>query len=260
MSRSRVYATQAIVLRRSDTGEADRLLTILTPARGKLRVIAKGARKIASRKAGHIELFAQSRLMLAQARSYDLITQAELVEPYLLLREDVLRGSLAHYLCELTEQFAHEEHEDSALFDLLSNGLRWLCEAQDPVLSARYFEMQLLTLGGYRPQLLRCAITNTPLEVDSDPDSIHRGTPFSPVDGGALARVALPKAREWMTLTHQGIGLLRMLQSQTHETAQSIAASLTPQAHVEMERALQATLSVVTERRARTLAFVKLVS
>lgn len=67
MSRVRLFSTPAIVLRRADYGEADRLLTLLTPERGKLRVLAKGARKITSRKAGHIELFTQTQVLLARA-------------------------------------------------------------------------------------------------------------------------------------------------------------------------------------------------
>src|SRR5262245_28381592 len=122
MNRSRLYSTQAIVLRRTDYGEADRVVTLLTPEVGKLRVLAKGARKITSRKAGHIELFTRTQLLLAKGRSFDLITQAELIEPHRALREDVSRGAMAHYLCELAEQFAPEDSESAALYDLLAEG------------------------------------------------------------------------------------------------------------------------------------------
>ena len=57
MSKNRLYNVNAIILRRADFGEADRMVTIFTPDRGKLKLLAKGARKTNSRKAGHIELF-----------------------------------------------------------------------------------------------------------------------------------------------------------------------------------------------------------
>jgi recombinational DNA repair protein (RecF pathway) len=69
VDRERLYRTEAIVLRRSDLGEADRLLTLYTPEWGKLRVIAKGVRKPTSRKSGHVELFTHSRLLIARGRN-----------------------------------------------------------------------------------------------------------------------------------------------------------------------------------------------
>ncbi|MEI2827841.1 MAG: DNA repair protein RecO [Dermatophilaceae bacterium] len=151
MSRSRVYSTEAIVLRRAGMGEADRLLTILTPGMGKLRVIAKGARKITSRKAGHVELFTRVKLLLAQGRTFDIVSQAETVEPHRPLREDLQRGMMAHYFAELTEQFAQEDNEDAPLYETLAQGLMWLSVCAHLPLAARAFEMRLLTLAGYQP-------------------------------------------------------------------------------------------------------------
>ena len=89
--RARVYRTEAIVLRRTDFGEADRLLTVYTPDRGKLRLIAKGARKPTSRKSGHVELFSRGQFLVAVGRELDIITQAETLEPFRPLRENLLR-------------------------------------------------------------------------------------------------------------------------------------------------------------------------
>ena len=75
MPEERLYRTEAIILRRADLGEADRLLTIFTPGRGKLRVVAKGARKPTSRKSGHVELFTRSNLLIARARELDIVSQ-----------------------------------------------------------------------------------------------------------------------------------------------------------------------------------------
>ena len=68
-AREHLYKSEAVIIKRSDLGEADKILTILTPHFGKLRVVAKGVRKVTSRLAGHVELFTRSQMLLAKARS-----------------------------------------------------------------------------------------------------------------------------------------------------------------------------------------------
>ncbi len=77
MNRERLYQTDGIILHRTDFGEADRLLTVFTPRLGRLRLLAKGARKLTSRKAGHIELFTYVHLLVARGRNLDIVSQVE---------------------------------------------------------------------------------------------------------------------------------------------------------------------------------------
>ncbi len=118
--RDRLYRVEAIVLKRSDYGEADRLLTLFTPDLGKLRAIAKGARKPSSRKSGHVELFTHSALLIARGRHLDVVTQADTLDAFLPLRENLDRLGFAYYLAELVDQFVEEG-------DALSRG-----EIRDP--------------------------------------------------------------------------------------------------------------------------------
>jgi DNA repair protein RecO (recombination protein O) len=255
MSRSRVYATEAIVLRRADFGEADRLLTILTPKMGKLRVMAKGARKITSRKAGHVELFTRVKLLIAQGRTFDIVSQAETIEPHRPLREELQRGMLAHYFAEMAEQFAQEDNEDVPLYETLAEGLMWLSECVHLPLAARAFEMRLLTLAGYRPQVFKCADTGAALETDLKPDDTKITTLFSPAHGGALCAAAASRAREGMMLTRDALTLLRILQLQTFEEIDKLDAPETTQTQVE--RALQRQLAFVMERGLRSAPLVR---
>ncbi|MFQ5342424.1 MAG: DNA repair protein RecO, partial [Anaerolineae bacterium] len=117
--RQRLYRTPAIVLKRQDFGEADRILTLFTPAHGKLRVIAKGVRKTTSRKSGHVELFTYSNLLIAKGRNLDIVTQAEMIRPFRGLRQELPRISYAYYIAELVEKFTKEDDENRPLFDLL---------------------------------------------------------------------------------------------------------------------------------------------
>jgi len=120
--RERLYQTEAIVLRRSDFGEADRLLTVFTPERGKLRLIAKGARKPSSRKSGHVELFSYSRYLVAVGHDLDIVTQAETIEPFLPLHEDLLRATYAYYVAELTDAFTLNRTRTSPFFPCSKRG------------------------------------------------------------------------------------------------------------------------------------------
>src|SRR5512135_3724343 len=93
----RSFRTQAIIIKRRDFSEADRIVTILTPQHGKLDVVAKGARKPASHKTGHVELFTRADMLIQHGRGLDIMAQVEMVAPYLVLREDLSRGAYASY-------------------------------------------------------------------------------------------------------------------------------------------------------------------
>ena len=149
--RQRLYRVSAIVLKRRDQGEADRLLTVFTRDRGKVTLLAKGVRRQASRKAGHIEPFTQVDLLVAKGKSLDLVTQAETVAAHRALREDLWRSTWASYVAELADVFTLDHDPQALLFDLLAETLDRLNGDADPALCARYYELHLLGLVGYQP-------------------------------------------------------------------------------------------------------------
>src|SRR5512136_3333508 len=114
-SRERVSRAEAIVLRHMDWGEADRLLWLFTRETGKIRAVAKGVRKPRSRKSGHLEPFTRVNLLLAQGRDLPIITQAEMIESHLPLRENLRRMGYAAYIVELLDRFTYEEGENVAM-------------------------------------------------------------------------------------------------------------------------------------------------
>ncbi|MCB0125018.1 MAG: DNA repair protein RecO [Caldilineaceae bacterium] len=125
---SRVYRSHAIVLSRRDHGEADRVVTLFTPALGKQEWIAKGIRKTTSRKAGHLELFTHTSLLVAKARTWDIITEAATVESFRHLRTNLESIAQASYLCELVATFTEQDDDNLPLWDLLLLALRALDE------------------------------------------------------------------------------------------------------------------------------------
>ncbi len=152
----RLYRCDAIVLSRMDYGEADRILTVYSRQHGKLRVIAKGARRPLSRLGAHLEYFCLSRLMLARGRELDVVTGAETVDPHMPIRESLDALGHASHMVEVLGRLTEDRQENRAVFDLLSSSLHLLDAGADHFHTTRHYELALLTLLGYRPELYRC--------------------------------------------------------------------------------------------------------
>ncbi len=152
------FRVEAVILRHNDYGEADRMLTLYTAQLGKTRALVKGARKITSRKAGHLEPFTHVKLQLAKGREIPLVTQADTIDGYLPLRENLVLTSQASYIIELLDRFTYEDgSENTSIFRLLTDTLSRLAAGADPWIATRYYEMRLLDYLGFRPQLFECA-------------------------------------------------------------------------------------------------------
>jgi len=252
MPQERLYRTEAIILRHADLGEADRLLTIFTPARGKLRVVAKGARKPASRKGGHVELFTRSTLLVARARNLDIVSQAETVEAYRALREDLLRSTYAHYIVELLDRFTSDEQESAELYDLLADTLSRLCDAEDPALLARFYELRLLTLAGYQPRLFdcaRCGQTLREIESESPPYGFDCGR------GGVLCDECAPHSREALPLSLAALKVLR--HAARVEWPAFAALKLRLLVAREVEQTMQRYITYILERNLKSVEFLR---
>lgn len=251
--RQRLYRTEAIILRRSNLGEADRLLTLLTPNRGKLRVIAKGARKITSRKGGHVELFNQVKVLLARSRGdLDILTQIETIEPWRALRSELTRSTYAHYAAELIDRFAEQGSAQPELYDLMHNTLSWLSTSNDLPMTARYVELQLLTLTGFQPQVFQCVGHGEPLEEIADGETYG----WSARDGGVICPSHAVDRSDISRLSLRALKVLRHAMRSDYETF----ATLTVRESValEIERALQHYLTYILERKLKSVDFINL--
>ena len=243
----RTFRTDAVVLRRQDFGEADRLLMILTPDHGKFRAVAKGARKPVARKTGHVELFALVDMLIARGRELHIVTQAETKEPFLPLREDLVRATYANHLVELLDRFTVEQDASHAEFDLLVNALGWLCTDVDPRLTARYYEMRLLGLAGFAPSLHQCAIGQEKLEPQ---DQF-----FSSVDGGVICPDHHAGMDRGMPVSLMALKILRYMQTRPWE-AISVLEISSP-LHLDLERLMLAYIIHLLEQRLQSVDFLK---
>jgi len=253
LDRSRLYRVEAIVMHRTDVGEADRLLTVLSRERGKLRLNAKGARKVGSRKSGHVELFVRSRMLIAKGRGeVDIVSQVETIDAYRGLREDLTRSTYAHYAVELIAAFAEEGSEQPELFDLLAEALKWIETTDNLPLTARYFELQLLTLAGFQPQVFFCAGQGEPLQ-EIAPDEFYG---WSPPAGGVLCP---DHARDRADSSRLSLNALKVLRHALRTdyaafTALTLRAALLSETEQVMLRYVQ----FVLERKVKSVEFLNL--
>ena len=106
-----------------DLGEADRIVTLFSRDEGKMRAVAKGVRRTTSRSAGHLEPFTLSDVLLAVGRELDVISQADTLDAFRGIREDLVLTTHAYYLAELVDLLTEDRTENRAVFDVLVEGL-----------------------------------------------------------------------------------------------------------------------------------------
>ena len=152
MSTSRLYKVEAVILKRKNIGEADRMLTIFTKEYGKLVVVAKGIRKITSRRAPHLEVFSQVILMLHKGKTRDILTEASLVDGFQNLRRDLILVNTTYYLCELIDMLLAEKQEHRDVYALLTSSIAALnANHYGHIYYSEQFAITLLHLLGFLP-------------------------------------------------------------------------------------------------------------
>lgn len=146
---NRSYKVEAIVLKRTNLGEADRLVTVFSRDHGRLRLLAKGIRRLSSRKKGHLELFNQVKLQVASGKNLDLITEAETINNFPRLRRNLNRVRIAYLFLELVDKLTAENQEHPEVYQLLVDNLSRLDSREAPAELIAKFETSLLSFLGF---------------------------------------------------------------------------------------------------------------
>ena len=278
MPRERLYRVEAIVLKRTDHGEADRLLTLFSPDLGKLRAIAKGARKPSSRKSGHVELFTHTHLLLAKGRQLDVVTQADTLDAFISLRDNLERVGYAYYLAELVDRFSEEgdaasrgetrpalksslprddaAEENRAVFDLLLHSLAALGDAMsNPELLARFFELRLLQYVGYRPQLFNCIHCGKAIEPIENYFSAEAGGVLDPDCVQTQREQIAGRAYDAQPISLNALKIMRYLQTREWETVRGLR--LNAEAMSEVEMLMLRYITYHLERNLKSVEFLR---
>jgi DNA repair protein RecO (recombination protein O) len=246
-SNERVYKTEAVILRRIDFGETDFLVTLFTPQQGKVKAIAKGARKPTGRLTGQVELYAHVNMVITRGRDLHIITQAESRQSHTFFEENLEGSVYASHFVELLDQFAAEGVENRPAFQLITQALAWLCEPNTNwKLAARYYEFRLLRVMGFEPMLFNCAIGSEILEAENQF--------FSPVDGGVICEDHAA-GREFMRISLPVFKILRHFIRMPW--AQVEALTLTSKQAKELERILHTYLIFILERNLKSVGILR---
>lgn len=157
------FVTPGLVLRETETREADKILTVLTRDFGKIPVIARGVRRKGCRFAAAAQPLAYSELTLYRKGDWYYLNEGSTLELFEGLRRDLELLSLGSYFAELTEAVVGEEETAAPLLSLLLNALYALDRLRKPQkLVKAAFEMKLLSLAGYEPLADACAYCGVP--------------------------------------------------------------------------------------------------
>ncbi len=237
------------MLRSMDLGEADRVLTVLTPRLGKLRVIAKGVRRPRSRLGGGLQPFSDIQLVLAVGRTWDVVTQASLEDPHLGLRDDLHSTAAAWYVVELADRFCEGAADSHEAFRLLAQALSALDAGGEVAreVVARWFELHLLDAMGFRPELSQCLECGAAIEPE--------GNHFAPAAGGVLCPQCVHSALSARPISSDALKVVRHLQRSP--LVGVLRLRLSSSVHREAERLLHATVSAVLERELRSRDFLE---
>jgi DNA repair protein RecO (recombination protein O) len=151
-----LYRDQGIVLRTYKLGEADRIVSFMTERHGKVRAVAKGVRKTKSKFGARLEPPTHVALQLYEGRELDIVTQAESIDHFRAIREDLDRLTRAVTMLEAVDQLSLEREPNPELYKMLLGGLKAIAERNSALLVAG-FHWKLLALEGFRPVVEHCA-------------------------------------------------------------------------------------------------------
>lgn len=230
------YSDAGIVLRTYKLGEADRIVVLLTAEHGKVRAVAKGVRKPGSRFGGRLEPLSHVALLVHEGRSLDVVSQADTIDHFRGIREDLDRLAQGVALLEAVDQVARERQPDRRLYQMLLGALRTLAARPSPLLVPAFY-WKLLAAEGVGPELDGCVSCGSegPLVA------------FDPHEGGALCRTC----RRGRPISPAGLELLRRILG--GDLVGALATPPGPAAHEVAELATRA-MEHHLERRLRAVS------
>jgi DNA repair protein RecO (recombination protein O) len=246
MSQPRTYQTEAIIIKKTKLGEADRILSLYTPRLGKIRAVAKGIRRPRSKMAGHLELLTHSLVSLARGRNLDTVIGSQTINSFLPLKSNLQLTSQALYAVELVDLFTADNDENYPLFQLLLETMHKLCQINNNGLTLRYFELHLLNLVGYRPQLGQCVSCHAPLKAITNS--------FSPSAGGVLCPRCSQNQFYSYPLSVNALKVLRFLQTNDYDTISQL--KIGPELCQELEEVMRNYLQYLLEREVKSVTWL----
>jgi DNA repair protein RecO (recombination protein O) len=230
-----LYRDHGVVLRTIRLGEADRIVTFVTQAHGKVRAVAKGVRKTKSRFGARLEPLSHVAVQFYEGRELDIVTQAETVDHFRPIREDLDRMGKATSMLEVVDQIAQEREPSPRLYQMLVGGLRALAQHDSALVMPAFF-WKMLSLEGAHPLLDQCAQCGSPDDLVA----------FDIVQGGVLCRTC----RQGQAISPEALSLIRRILG---GGLADVLNEPTSQATHEVDHLASRAMEAHLERRLRSL-------
>ncbi len=246
MTAPRTYQIEALIVKRTKLGETDKILTLYSPTAGKLRAVAKGASRPGSKLGGHVEILTHSQLFLAKGRSLDIITQAQTINSFMPLKENLKLTTSGLYIAELVDAFTSEEVVDKSLFGLIIETLQQLSAAKNASSIVRYFELHLLEYAGFKPQLQKCTGCNSALQPATNC--------FSPSQGGVLCLDCGFEEPISRPISLNALKVMRLWQNTDFTNA--LKVNIKDELSLELETLLRDYIRYILERQIKSTDFL----
>lgn len=163
----RFLKTEGIILKRKNFGEADRILTVFSLQKGKISVLAKGVRRIVSRRAGNVELLNKVKIYLHQGKGMPILVEAESLDTYQKLKKDLILSTYAFHIIELVDKLTAENQENPNLYQELVEVLQRLSINPRQIL-VRAFEVKILSVLGFINFSSKTYISTLGVEAQSE--------------------------------------------------------------------------------------------
>jgi len=237
--------TEGIVLKGTNFGEADRILTILTDRFGKIKVMAKGIRKIKSHMAGALEPFMLVDLQLYEGKTFYIVTGAAIKKAFHLLHGDFEKVGKAFYLGELVDRFIEERQRIPEIFELFEIGLGQIEEGTRSIV-LRGFELKIVEQAGFKPEIYNCVHCKKKIEPGKNY--------WDSVEGGIICGDCQQLHHHGEKMSDEVIKLLHFFEASDLDTISRL--KLAPEAESEVEKILSKYIDSILERELKSKIFL----
>lgn len=197
------YKTSGIIISRKDFSEADRIVTVFTRDHGKIKLLAKGIRKVRSRIGGRLEPFILAHLMVATGRSFDLVIGCEIIESFPKIRRSLQKTSHAYLLAETIDKLTVEHESTPKIFNLFHQCLQYIEKHGANDLLVIYFDFHLAQLIGFMPEIGLCVHCHQLVKSGQNY--------FSILSGGLICQKCQPTNQSVIAISDYQIKLARIL-------------------------------------------------
>lgn len=238
--------TQGIVLRSTDYGEANSIISLFTADMGKISVMVRGGKRMKSPHSASVQLFTYGDYMIfRKGGQMGSLNQGEIIKSHHALREDLVKAAYSSYVAEMADRLTPENEPNPMLFEQVNAALTAIGEDKDPDIVVHIIEMKMLALAGYLPQLDEC------VSCGRDDGSMA----LSVSQGGVLCPRCRAKDPSAIDLAPGSLKLLRLFQRVDLRRLGSVEVK--PETKAQLKQAMRSFMDVHTGTKWKARGFLE---